>query len=331
MKKITDIDIIILRNLLENGRKSFWEIAKENHVSENAISRHFNAMKKKGIIVGATTQENHHNVGSSIVAEIHTKGYITDKAKADTDEFLRTALEVPEAIFFNSLTRTYTIIVVMKNLRELETIKKAMEQSTGNGTVYTLFWTGRTIEIPENLSFGLSKNCIPKHSKMPQSPLYKTPKLDEIDLKIIEKLRQNGRISFHAIRKEIGASTDTIARRYHKLQRDRIVKVTIQISLKKLGYSSWLLTMIKLRAHKDTDAAVNRLLSIPDIFGIVELSGGYDLRVFSLIRDVDHLINLQEEIAKIPGFIEAETIIGHHPTDNFPQPSHWITNWFETC
>jgi Lrp/AsnC family transcriptional regulator len=317
MEKITDIDIIILRDLLKNGRKSFWEIAEENDVSENVISRHFKTMQKKGLIMGATTQENHYYVGNPVVAEIHTKGWISNSAKASVDEFLKTALEQPGGILFDSLRRKYTIIVVMKSKRELDTIKKAMEQSIGTGIVNTIFWTGRTIEIPENLSFGLSKEGITKQSKMPHSPLYKTPSLDDIDLKIIEKIRENGRIAFNTIQKDVGVSTDTIARRYQRLEKDRIIKVTIQICPKKLGYSGQLTSVIKLRSHKDTDVAVNALRSIPDIFGIVELSGEYDVRAFSMIRDIDHLINMQEEIAKIPAFGEAETIIMHEFTSFF--------------
>src|SRR5208283_2217153 len=106
-----------------------------------------------------------------------------------------------------------------------------------------------------------------------------------------------------------------------------IIKITLLINAEKLGYSGNLFVRLKLASHRDIDLALRSLIIIPDIWAIVELSGYYDLRFFILIRDVNHLLEMQQKISSIPSFKEAEAVLGYDPINPFPGPRHWITNW----
>ena len=57
-------------------------------------------------------------------------------------------------------------------------------------------------------------------------------------MQIVEKLTKNGRLPFSKIAQEIGASTDTVARRYEKLRKNNFIKVSIQINPLELGYQA---------------------------------------------------------------------------------------------
>jgi DNA-binding Lrp family transcriptional regulator len=322
--EISDIDAKILRALLEDGRKSYRDIARENNVSENIVYKHYKKMEKNGIIVGATTQENHPDVGYPIVAEIYTKASITDRVKANVEQYLKGKHGI-RIFLFNPITRSFSIVVQMTSRTQFDAIKKEIEQLIFPETIYTDYWTGRTIERPENLSFGRYKDDI--LNKLPNFPYYRKPMIDLFDLKILEKLRENGRIPFSMIQREIGVSIDTISRKYQRMRKNGIIKVVVQVSAEKLGYSGTLFARIKLRSRRDTESALHSLLKIQDIFGIVELSGEYNLRIFALIRDIHHLMMMQQKISNIPSFKEAEIVLERELTDSFPSPRHWITNW----
>ncbi len=329
MEVISGLDARILRALLEDGRKSYRDIARENNISEDIIFRHLKKMEKNGIIVGATTQENHPDVGYPVVADIYAKASITDRVKVNIEKYLEektNAHYVIPLFLFNSLNRSFSIIILMNNRNQFNEIKKDIEKLILPETIYTDYWTGRTIEMPENLSFGRYKESTFK--EIPDIYFYRKPRVDQIDLKILEKLRENGRIPFGEIQKEIGVSIDTIARKYHRLRKHGIIKITTLINAERLGYSGILFTRIKLASHRDIDLALRSLIKIPDIYAIVELSGYYDLRVFILIRDINHLLEMQQKISNIPSFKEAETILVRESVSSFPGPHpHWITNW----
>ena len=59
MKNAIDaINKHILKDLLIDGKKSFTDIAKECGKSKDVITKRFNQMERKGIIVGATIQNS---------------------------------------------------------------------------------------------------------------------------------------------------------------------------------------------------------------------------------------------------------------------------------
>ena len=66
--KTSDLDIV--RILLNNGRKSFVEIAKELDVTETAIRKRVRRMEKEGIIHSYTTEINPKKLGYGVKAVI---------------------------------------------------------------------------------------------------------------------------------------------------------------------------------------------------------------------------------------------------------------------
>jgi Lrp/AsnC family transcriptional regulator, regulator for asnA, asnC and gidA len=317
-----------LRALLEDGRNSYRYIAKRNNIPEKIVYQHIQKMEEKGIIVGATTQENHPDVGYPVVAEIYTQVGITDRVKAKIESYVREKQQTCygiRAFLFNPINRTFVIIIQMNSKSQFNEIRNDIEQLILPERIYTDYWTGRTIEIPENLSFGHEE---PIFKEIPNISFNRKPKTDKIDLKILEKLREDGRIPFAEIQKEVNVSIDTIARKYKRLRKYGIIKITLQINAKKLGYTGILFTRIKLRSSQDVDLALQALIQIPDIFGIVELLGEYNLRFFMLIRNIEHLLSTQEKLTNLPSFKEADILLADEfELGCFPTPRHWITNW----
>jgi predicted transcriptional regulator len=72
MPQIIDpLNAKILRDLLEDGRKTFTQIAKENNTSKDVITKRYKQMKNAGIIVGATVHTSPACYGANLVADIY--------------------------------------------------------------------------------------------------------------------------------------------------------------------------------------------------------------------------------------------------------------------
>ena len=63
--------------------------------------------------------------------------------------------------------------------------------------------------------------------------------MDEIDKKIADKLSENGRVSMKTLGREIGLSSAAANRRYEKLKKNGVLKVTIQVNPIKIGYKRY--------------------------------------------------------------------------------------------
>lgn len=310
---------------MKNGRKDFAEIAEEIGVSKNTIWKHYQEMQKEGIIIGATTQINYADIGHYIFAEILIKN-----ATATRGQIEEIVHKMPNADLIPHVSRgNIVIIMLLKKLIELENAKNAIRPQFSSGEIKTLIWTGIIRNTPENLSFGLSENVVSKARETQSQPTTnverETSELDETNTKIVDKLTENGRSPFRRIAKEIGVTTDTVARRYKKLKRNGTVNVVIQINPEKIGYHGTLECRIELRSRRNLSSTIDALSKIPDVFHISGTSGDYDLHVWALIRDLKHLFTTQEKIASIPDLGKMDSEINETFLNLYPTPRQHIS------
>ena len=100
-------------------------MAKEFGVTKNTVWNRFHEMKKSGLINGSTVQINYRNLGYDCVASLLLQ---VDPSKVDqTIEFLE---EIPDVFgpFKSASKYNLRIVVTMKNLFELESLKKNLEE-----------------------------------------------------------------------------------------------------------------------------------------------------------------------------------------------------------
>ena len=311
--------------MLKDGRKDLDEIAEENDVSKSFICKHYTEMKKAGIIIGATAQVNYAHLGYSAVAEIISPDYFGNLLKIQ-EQFQK----IPEIIFsfYEPLQSCLVAIARLRNLDTMDEFRERIRQAGTIGRTLFYFWTGKIRNIPENLSFGLPawKNQVNEaQSKSTIDPVQVVKECDAVDLQIIDKLFRNGRLSFRKIAQDIGVTTDTVARRYKRLKKNGTVNVAIQICPQRIGYHCCLDSFLVLKSQKNIDATINALSMIPDVFCIVGTSGGYDLHVWSLVMDIDHLFSIQNRISKVPEFGKMDYRINSGFIETYPSPNQYIT------
>ena len=164
---------------------------------------------------------------------------------------------------------------------------------------------------------------IKRNEKDPQTAI-----VDEIDQRIADKLAENGRISMDVLAKEIGISPDTAKRRYEKLKKKGVLKVTIQINLSRIGYQAMCI-FFATTSNEKPNLIVEKVSRIPNIISIMKTSGDCDLQIYAMVQDIGQLLYIQEQIGKISGIrkIEQEISRINEEWKKWPSPRQYISTF----
>jgi Lrp/AsnC family transcriptional regulator for asnA, asnC and gidA len=300
-KRIDKIDAKILKDLLIDGRKQFIEIAREAHVSKDIIWQHYAKMKKNGIIIGATIQLHYASLGYNISASFFID--VLPKEQRQVIEQLRKIPGIYDAYRWGSHSRLWAVSDMMR-IEQIEPIKRLILELPSVLSLEVEIWTGNR-NTPENLSV-LTNNKISsameKTETLTRNKIKKDEsRIDAIDRQLIEKLSANSRASFNAIGKELGISTSTAIRRYNNLKCNHIIRPIIQINPTKIGYPISACFRLIVNTQGNMDIIAKKINEIPDVIGLHKTTGIYDLTIFTEIMNFEHLITLENKIAKIDG------------------------------
>ena len=327
MSKIDELDSKILKNLLQDGRTGYYEIAKKLGISKNKIWKRCKAMEKKGIIKGATTQVNFGHFGYDALATLLIS--VEAQQIEQVMEFIGKISEVRASRQYNSVYNVRAV-ATLRDLNELDHVKQVIKRKLPTIGLKTYIWTG-VRNIPENLNLTGTLKDTSESNQQNSNKAIRTLGdriiIDELDKQIIGKLTLDGRASFTKIAKEIGLSTDTVVKRYHKLREKGAIKVSIQINPNKIGYTSILDFNIAFTTPGGlSDPIVESLAKIPDVIIITKTSGDYDLQLTAMIRDIAQAFAIQDQIARICGITKIEVSARKIP-DRWPTPQQYVSTF----
>jgi Lrp/AsnC family transcriptional regulator, regulator for asnA, asnC and gidA len=280
---------------------------------------------KERQIKGATTQINFEDFSYAALATLLIS--VEAQQIEEVMEFIEKITEIHAYRQYNSVYNVRAF-AALKNLNELDYIKEVIRRKLPAIGLKTYIWIG-VRNIPENLNLnsnlGYSHEDIQNNSKAPTSKSGNKNNIDDIDRQIVQELTVDGRIPFTVLAEKIGFSTNTILKRYNKLVENGSIKVSIQIDPKKLGYASILDFNIAFTTLRSlSDDIVDAFSKIPDIIIITKTSGDYDLQLTAMIRDVEQLFAIQDQIARVHGVTQIETSSRKIP-DKWPTPQQYIS------
>lgn len=113
--------------------------------------------------------------------------------------------------------------------------------------------------------------------------------VDAIDLRIIEKLKENSRVSFVEIGKQIGLSPSSVRERVQKLEDSEVIKgYHIELNNKKLGFGLEVFIMFKLFSGKLIQFC-DELNKFPEITEIHRITGTHNIFMKVVLVDQLHL------------------------------------------
>ena len=325
--KLNDLDAKILKILLKDGRIGWDELAEACKITKNVAWKRCKAMEKKGVIKGATVQINYRDFGYDAIATL----LISVNAE-QMEQVMELIQKITEVKAFRQYNSVYNVraFASLRDLNELDQIKQIIKQRIPTIGLKTYIWTG-VRNMPENLNLtGILKHA-DKGSQHALNETFDAPKtettIDELDKQIMEKLTLDGRASFTQIAKQIGVSTETVIKRYHKLKERGSMKISIQINPNKIGYSS-ILDFNLAFAGPDSlsNNVVGSLMKIPNMIVITRTSGDYDLQATAMIRDISESFTIHDQIARISGITKVVANARKIP-DSWPTPQQAISTF----
>jgi len=278
-----------------------------------------------GVITGATIHINYKSFGYKAVAHMLIN---IDAQQADKlVEYLRKMPEVYSA-FNKEVKGNIDLVVILKTLEQLNAVRDAIKKNFPVLEMKTAIWTN-VKEMNQNLAIikqdlkDTAENYeIKRNEKDPQNTI-----VDEIDQKIADKLAENGRISMDVLAKEIGVSPDSVKRRYEKLKKKGVLKVTIQINLSRIGYQAMCI-FSAITSNENPNLIVEKVSRIPNIISIMKTSGDCDLQIYAMVQDIGQLLYIQEQIGKISGIRKIEQEISRINEEwKWPSPRQYISTF----
>jgi Lrp/AsnC family transcriptional regulator for asnA, asnC and gidA len=133
--------------------------------------------------------------------------------------------------------------------------------------------------------------------------------LDETDVKIVEALREDGRVAFAQIAEKLGVSPGMIRQRYNRLVEMGYLKVVAITNPSRMGLKT--MAMIGIRTDGDKMLQVaEQIAALEEVIYIIIVSGRYDIMAEVICRDhADLLRFLTERLSKIKGVRETESFM----------------------
>jgi Lrp/AsnC family leucine-responsive transcriptional regulator len=125
--------------------------------------------------------------------------------------------------------------------------------------------------------------------------------LDRIDLKILDNLQRDGRISMTELAERIGLSTSPCSERVRRLERSGVITgYHARVDPTAIGKTLLVFIEITLSAKSGDlfDKVRNELLNLPEVLECHLVSGGFDYLIKARLRGMDEYRHLLGNLLK---------------------------------
>jgi Lrp/AsnC family transcriptional regulator, leucine-responsive regulatory protein len=132
---------------------------------------------------------------------------------------------------------------------------------------------------------------------------------DELDSKIIDILRTNGRATNQEIAERLSVTAATVSARLRRLEDAKAVRVVAVSDFAAHGYKILIAVGVKVFG-RDAGEVARDLAKLPEVFSIHMMSGPIDLEILVVLREFEEInVFLQDHVARIPGVYELHPAI----------------------
>src|SRR6266545_1792629 len=133
--------------------------------------------------------------------------------------------------------------------------------------------------------------------------------LDEIDLKVLEILRKDGRATFAEIAGQLKVSPGMIQQRYNRLVDQGYLKVVAITNPLRMGYKTMAMIGIRADGSKLLEVA-EKVSRLDEVIYMVISSGRFDIFAEVMCRDHEDLLRfITEKLSTIDGVRESESFM----------------------
>lgn len=131
--------------------------------------------------------------------------------------------------------------------------------------------------------------------------------MDDLDERILEALKENGRASHIEIGKRVGLSEGAVRKRIKAMVNSKIIsKFTVQLGFTKGAKA---VALVSVNPQLPTSAVSKTLKKIPGIEVVYEVTGQYDIAAIVSTLSVAEVNRSIEKIRSIKGVTNTNTMI----------------------
>lgn len=132
--------------------------------------------------------------------------------------------------------------------------------------------------------------------------------MDQLDYKILEILKENGRETASTISKKVHLSVSAVLDRIKKLEENQIIQYyTIIINEKAIGNEMTAVMEVSLEHPKFQDGFIEEICRNPNVIACYSLTGDFDFLLKICSSSADHMEKIYREIKGIPGVWNTRT------------------------
>ncbi len=127
----------------------------------------------------------------------------------------------------------------------------------------------------------------------------KTLAIDEKDLKILEALQENSRLSFRQLARKTGFSVATVMSRVKKLEKIGIIKkYTVEIDYSKLGLDFPVIIDVRVSKGKLFEVE-EEIAKDPHVLAVYDITGDFDVAILAIFKTRKELDKFVKELQKM--------------------------------
>ena len=145
------------------------------------------------------------------------------------------------------------------------------------------------------------------------------PKIDEIDIKILEALLRDARCNFAEIAKNCNLSITAIAQRYKKMKKAGVITGTTLIANLENPRGNGTL-IVDIIAEADCENAIIKALKkLPGVLNCCSVVGKYDIHAAIRVSSLEQIDNVSNALKKVKGVLKIELTGCTDKLDFYPE------------
>ena len=289
---LDEIDHKILIALVKDGRSSYIKLAKKLGIKPITVATRVNKMLEDDVFT-IRAVPNPEKTGNMVLAFIGL-----DVKLSYLEEVCSKLIDISNISYVSTVFGKYDVILFAEypNFNALyHLVTQEIPSIKGIKTIETFI-------------ISTSKQKYAGSFHIEPSP-EKSRVIDEINEKIINELKEDGRTTYSVLASKLGISPATVHRRVDSLVKDKIIRIIAVANPTKLGHH--VLAFLCLHVELDkVNEVFSRLLHYPQIPLVMTLINGYNIVAAITLPHLDSLFKfISSEISHIDGVSNTETLI----------------------
>lgn len=132
--------------------------------------------------------------------------------------------------------------------------------------------------------------------------------MDQLDYKILEILKENGRETASTISKKVHLSVSAVLDRIKKLEENQVIRYyTIIVNEKAIGNAMTAMMEVSLEHPKFRNGFIEAICRHPNVIACYYLTGDFDFLLKICSSSAEHMEEIYQEIQGIPGVWNTRT------------------------